>query len=98
MQEVKISELKARLSHYVKLVENGGEVLIKDRDRPVARLSSAVSPAHRLRMIPPRYTREQAERILAKLPKPNLSKIGPKVIRETLRWMKEDRSTGWFEK
>jgi hypothetical protein len=56
-----------------------------------------VSPARPLRMIPPRYTREQAE-ILAKLPKPNLSKIGPKVIRETLRWMKEDRSAGWFEK
>jgi prevent-host-death family protein len=95
MQEVKISELKARLSHYVKLVENGGEVLIKDRDRPVARLSGAVPPARRLRVIPPRYTRAQAEKILAKLPKPNLSQIGPKEIRETLRWMKRDRAAGW---
>jgi prevent-host-death family protein len=41
MQEVNISELKARLSHYVRLVEKGEEVLVKDRDRPVARLVSA---------------------------------------------------------
>jgi prevent-host-death family protein len=95
MEQVKISELKARLSHYVKLVENGGEVLIKDRDRPVARLSGVVQGKPRLRMLPPRYTREQAERMLAKLPKPDLSQIGSKEVQETIRWMKKDRSAGW---
>jgi prevent-host-death family protein len=98
MEQVKISELKARLSHYVKLVENGGEVLIKDRDRPVARLSGVARTKRRLRVIPPRYTREQAEKILAKLPKPDLSKIAPKDIRDTLRWMKKDRAAGWMGK
>ncbi len=95
MEQVKISELKARLSHYVKLVENGGEVLIKDRNRPVARLSGVVRAKPRLRVIPPRYTREQAEGILAKLPMPDLTRISPTVIRETLRWMKKDRAAGW---
>jgi prevent-host-death family protein len=35
---VRIAEFKARLSHYLKGVRNGGTLTIMDRDHPVARL------------------------------------------------------------
>lgn len=34
-----VSRLKARLSEYLRLVRGGGEVVVTDRGRPVARLS-----------------------------------------------------------
>jgi len=39
MKTVKIAELKNRLSAYLQLVRNGEELLVKDRDLPVARIS-----------------------------------------------------------
>jgi prevent-host-death family protein len=36
--EVKIAELKDKLSAYLRLVREGNEVIIKDRDTPIARL------------------------------------------------------------
>jgi antitoxin (DNA-binding transcriptional repressor) of toxin-antitoxin stability system len=41
MRTVKIGELKAKLSAHIQFVKNGEEVLILDRDKPVARLVSA---------------------------------------------------------
>ena len=38
MISAKISEFKARLAHYLGLVRGGREVVVKDRDTPVARL------------------------------------------------------------
>ena len=38
MTRVKVSELKARLSAYLAEVRAGGEVLVCDRDTPVARI------------------------------------------------------------
>lgn len=38
MASVSISEVKARLSHYISIVRRGGEVQILDRGVPVARL------------------------------------------------------------
>jgi antitoxin (DNA-binding transcriptional repressor) of toxin-antitoxin stability system len=38
MRTAKISELKAKLSAHIQLVKNGEEVLIFDRNTPVARL------------------------------------------------------------
>ena len=38
MLSAKISQLKDALSHYLKRVQGGEEVLIMDRDRPVARI------------------------------------------------------------
>ncbi len=40
MRTAKISELKAKLSAHIKFVKNGEEVLILDRNTPVARLVS----------------------------------------------------------
>ena len=41
MRTAKISELKAKLSAHIGYVKNGEEVLIYDRDTPVARLVPA---------------------------------------------------------
>ena len=38
MQTVNIAELKNNLSAYLKKVKNGVELIVKDRNRPVARL------------------------------------------------------------
>ena len=38
MQQVSIAELKYRLSHYLKKVRAGEEILVRDRQRPVARI------------------------------------------------------------
>ncbi|MGA2416421.1 MAG: type II toxin-antitoxin system prevent-host-death family antitoxin [Candidatus Sulfotelmatobacter sp.] len=38
MRTVKISELKARLSAHLEMVKNGEEVLVCDRNKPVARI------------------------------------------------------------
>ena len=38
MRTVNISDLKARLSAHIQLVRNGEEVLVCDRNRPVARI------------------------------------------------------------
>ena len=41
MSTAKISELKAKLSAHIEFVKNGEEVLILDRNKPVARLVPA---------------------------------------------------------
>jgi prevent-host-death family protein len=38
MRTVNIGELKARLSAHIRMVKNGEEVLVCDRNRPVARI------------------------------------------------------------
>lgn len=38
MEQVRIAQLKARLSHYVRLAERGERIEILDRNRPIARL------------------------------------------------------------
>ena len=38
MKSVKIAELKNRLSYYLRLVQRGESILVRDRDRVVARI------------------------------------------------------------
>lgn len=38
MTEVRIADLKARLSEHLRIVRNGGTVTVLDRDTPVARI------------------------------------------------------------
>ena len=42
MKKVKIGELRNHLSRYLEHVRAGGEVLVLDRDRPVARIVAVV--------------------------------------------------------
>jgi antitoxin (DNA-binding transcriptional repressor) of toxin-antitoxin stability system len=49
MKDVNVAELKRRLSHYLKLVERGETVLVRNRERVVARIepSGAMSAGER---------------------------------------------------
>lgn len=46
--EVGVRDLKNNLSRYLDRVQDGEEVIVTDRGRPVARLSSLDQPADRL--------------------------------------------------
>lgn len=43
-KEVRIAELKAHLSEYLRAAQAGQEVIIKDRNTPIARLAPLGSP------------------------------------------------------
>jgi prevent-host-death family protein len=53
MRTVKIAQLKDRLSEHLRAVEAGSEVVVTDRDRPIARIVPISSPSRRIRLIPP---------------------------------------------
>jgi prevent-host-death family protein len=59
MKQVGIAELKDRLSEYLRAVEDGAEVIVLDRKRPIARIVPIVTPTGRIRILPP--TRDFAE-------------------------------------
>ena len=54
MKRVKIAELKDQLSRHLREVENGGEVEVTDRDRPIARIVPVTNARSSLVLIPPR--------------------------------------------
>lgn len=49
MSEVRIADLKARLSEHLRSVRNGGTVTVLDRDTPVARIVPYTAPSLELR-------------------------------------------------
>jgi prevent-host-death family protein len=53
MRYVKIAELKDRLSEHLRAVEKGAEVIVTDRDRPIARIEGLKS-GKSLRILAPR--------------------------------------------
>lgn len=56
MRRVKIADLKDRLSEHLRAVEKGAEVVVTDRDRPIARIVPILQPGRRARILPPRLT------------------------------------------
>ena len=53
MQKVRIAELKDRLSEHLRAVEQGGEVVVLDRNRPIARIVPMPPSGRQVRLIPP---------------------------------------------
>jgi antitoxin (DNA-binding transcriptional repressor) of toxin-antitoxin stability system len=49
MSDVRIADLKARLSEHLRTVRNGGTLTVLDRDTPIARIIPFVSPALEIR-------------------------------------------------
>lgn len=49
MSEVRIADLKARLSEHLRSVRNGGTVTVLDRDTPVARIIPVAAPSLEVR-------------------------------------------------
>lgn len=64
MKHVKIAELKDRLSEHLRAVEKGAEVVVTDRDRPIARIVPFAKPHRRARVLPPsrRFSRVRSRR------------------------------------
>lgn len=53
MKRVKIAELKNHLSEHLRAVEGGAELVVTDRDRPIARIVPHSRPERRVRVLPP---------------------------------------------
>lgn len=53
MKSVKITELKNHLSEHLRKVEAGAEIVVTDRDRPIARIVPHRPAAQRARIIAP---------------------------------------------
>lgn len=49
MSNVRIADLKARLSEHLRSVRNGGTVTVLDRDTPVARIVPVAAPTLEIR-------------------------------------------------
>jgi len=54
MKTVKIAELKDRLSEYLRVVASGSELVVTDRNRPVARILPISEERPRLSIVAPR--------------------------------------------
>jgi prevent-host-death family protein len=54
MKRVKIADLKNHLSQHLRAVEQGAEIEVTDRHRPIVRLVPARAPASQVRIIPAR--------------------------------------------
>jgi prevent-host-death family protein len=53
MKSVRIAQLKDHLSEHLRAVEAGEEVLVMDRERPIARIVPMAPAAYAPRLIPP---------------------------------------------
>lgn len=53
MKSVKIAELKDHLSEHLRAVEAGAELVVTDRDRPIARIIPHAPTEKRLRITKP---------------------------------------------
>jgi len=54
MKRVKIADLKNHLSQYLRAAEQGIEIEVTDRRRPIVRLVPAGTPDRRVRIVPAR--------------------------------------------
>jgi len=52
MMRVKIAELKDHLSEYLRAVEKGAEVIVTDRDRPIAHITPMPATGDTIRLLP----------------------------------------------
>jgi len=95
MRKVNIGDLKARLSAHLQLVRKGEEVLVCDRNRPMARIIPITSDEYSAQerrliakgvMIPPRRKRKASD----PWPEP-AGNIPDKVMKEVWRREREGR-------
>ena len=62
--EVRIAELKSRFSEYLRVVRRGKEVVIKDRETPVARLAPLERADKVLEIVPATRSMAEVEKLL----------------------------------
>jgi len=84
--EVKIAELKDKLSAYLRLVREGNEVIIKDRDTPIARLTPYTQRPMRLIFRPAIGSPKDIDKMRFRRPKG----LKPGDVESALKWTKRD--------
>ena len=86
--EVRIAEFKSQLSRYLRAAQAGSEIVIKDRDTPVARLVPYTPPpTGRLETRPPIGSLKDLDRLARFRPK----KLKLKDLERALREERRDR-------
>jgi prevent-host-death family protein len=86
--EVKIAELKSKLSQYLRSVRSGNEIVIKDRETPIARIVPYQERPKRLTIRPATGSLKDIDKMLAKLPRP--AGLKPGDVDRALKWVKRD--------
>ena len=91
--EVGIAELKGKLSAYLRAVRKGGEIVIKDRETPIARLVPYERARTRLETIPPTMSLQEVDKLPFFRPKG----LKPGDVDEALREVRRDRLADLFK-
>ncbi len=86
--EVKIAEFKSKLSKYLRSVQRGNEIVVKDRETPIARVVPYTPPHTRLVVRRPTKSLKEVEKLLRQSTPANLA---PGDLDEALRWVRRDK-------
>lgn len=85
--EVKIAELKSKLSEYLRSVRSGNEVVIKDRETPIARIVPYDKRTQRLIIRPATISLKAVDKLVSHRPKG----LKPGAVDDALKWVRRDR-------
>ena len=85
--EVRIAELKSKLSEYLRSVQRGNEVVIKDRETPIARLIPYQERRQRLTIRPAIGSLKDLDQMVFRRPKG----LKPGDVDRALKWVRRDR-------
>jgi prevent-host-death family protein len=85
--EVRIAELKSKLSEYLRSVQRGNEVVIKDRETPIARLIPYQERPQRLTVRPAIGSLKDLDQMVFRRPKG----LKPGDVDRALKWVRRDR-------
>lgn len=95
--EVKIAELKARFSDYLRSVRRGNEVIVKDRETPVARIVPHQPSGTGFVTRSATRTFQEVEALLASQAR-NKARIKPGALERAIRETKRERLDSWTER
>jgi len=91
--EVRIAELKSRLSHYLRAVRQGDSLVVKDRMTPIARLVPYAPGGKRLPSVLPTRSLRQVE---AQLRKTRPVRLKPGALERAIRETKQEWLDKWL--
>ena len=90
--KVGIAELKAHLSEYVRAAQKGKEIIIKDRDTPIARLVPIETRKLPFRVIPPSRPIRSSDEMVGFHP----SGVTPEEIDRIIEENRADHEEEWL--
>ena len=89
--EVRIAQLKSRLSAYLRAAQAGEEIVVKDRNTPIAIVVPYEKTANRLASIPPTRALAEVEALLKKNDqRPRPRNLRPGDALKALQWTRRD--------